>query len=279
MPAETAPVEEQNKVVSKGIYRALLGIMAEIGAIGKDSYNEGQRYHFRGIDDVYNTLNPPMVKPGVFCLPRVTDIHREERASKQGGILIYTVVHVDYEFCAADESSVTVHVMGEAMDSGDKSLNKAMSAAQKYALLQMFCIPTEEQKDADHDSPELAAGAPKQAPEGAKACPECGKSLRLRTKKGTTDQFWGCSGYPYCIHTAPVEGDTRSWWVRVTAALKGTDITTEGFKRWIVAMYEVGSSKDLTEEQKREILQKLNDPDGLQRISDETQQLRDAQES
>ena len=51
MPAETAPVEEQNKVVSKGIYRALLGIMAEIGAIGKDSYNEGQRYHFRGIED------------------------------------------------------------------------------------------------------------------------------------------------------------------------------------------------------------------------------------
>ena len=38
------------------------------------------------------------------------------------------------------------------MDSGDKSSNKAMSAAQKYAFLQVFCIPTEEPKDTENDT-------------------------------------------------------------------------------------------------------------------------------
>ncbi len=39
------------------------------------------------------------------------------------------------------------------MDSGDKASNKALSIAMKYALLQVFCIPTEDAKDPDADSP------------------------------------------------------------------------------------------------------------------------------
>jgi hypothetical protein len=42
------------------------------------------------------------------------------------------------------------------MDSGDKSSNKAMSAAMKYALLEVFCVPTEEDNDTENHSPEVA---------------------------------------------------------------------------------------------------------------------------
>jgi hypothetical protein len=45
-------------------------------------------------------------------------------------------------------------MIGEAMDSGDKSSNKAMSVAHKYAFLQVFAIPTEEQKDPDGETHE-----------------------------------------------------------------------------------------------------------------------------
>lgn len=38
------------------------------------------------------------------------------------------------------------------MDSGDKSLNKALSAAYKYACFQLFSIPTEEMKDSEEDT-------------------------------------------------------------------------------------------------------------------------------
>ncbi|SPW12874.1 Uncharacterised protein [Cronobacter sakazakii] len=43
-----------------------------------------------------------------------------------------------------DGSVHTVVTYGEAMDSGDKATNKAMSIAYKYAAFQAFCIPTEE---------------------------------------------------------------------------------------------------------------------------------------
>ena len=36
----------------------------------------------------------------------------------------------------------------------DKSTNKAMAVAFKYACFQVFCIPTEEMKDPDAETPE-----------------------------------------------------------------------------------------------------------------------------
>ena len=40
------------------------------------------------------------------------------------------------------------------MDSGDKATNKAMAIAMKYALFQVFCIPTDEMKDPDAETPD-----------------------------------------------------------------------------------------------------------------------------
>ena len=44
---------------------------------------------------------------------------------------------------------------GEAMDSGDKATNKAMSAAYKYAALQAFAIPTEGDNDTENHTHEI----------------------------------------------------------------------------------------------------------------------------
>jgi hypothetical protein len=60
---------------------------------------------------------------------------------------------------AEDGSKHTVVTVGEAMDSGDKASNKAMSAAYKYAAFQTFCIPTEGDNDADSTTHEVAAAA------------------------------------------------------------------------------------------------------------------------
>ncbi len=83
---------------------------------------------------------------------------RDEGQTKAGGTLYYTRLRVAYTFYAADGSSVRAVVVGEAMDSGDKSSNKAMSAALKYAMLQIFCVPVE-QDDADAHSPEMTRRA------------------------------------------------------------------------------------------------------------------------
>ena len=134
------------------IYEAITQTMADIGAVGKNDQNSFDKYKYRGIDAVMNALSPAMVKNGIFVVPEVLDHKQEERTSRKGELMIYTVVTVRYTFYAADGTNVRAVVVGEAMDRSDKSTNKAMSAAFKYACFQTFCIPTEEMQDSEQDS-------------------------------------------------------------------------------------------------------------------------------
>src|SRR5205085_1446521 len=89
-------------------------------------------------------------------LPRMISRTCDERQSKSGGALFYVTVEAEFDFvCAEDGSKHTVRTFGEAMDSGDKGTNKAMSAAYKYAAFQAFAIPTEGDNDADAQTHEV----------------------------------------------------------------------------------------------------------------------------
>ena len=140
--------------MENGIYKAISAVLSDVGAVGKDGQNTFDKYKYRSIDAVMNAMHPAMAKHGVFVTPEVLELSREERSSKNGGVLIYSITKVKYTFYTEDGSSVTATVIGEGMDKGDKSMNKAMSAAFKYALFQVFCIPTDEFVDSETESPE-----------------------------------------------------------------------------------------------------------------------------
>ena len=142
--------------MSGKIYASMAAIMSDIAAIGKLKKNEQQNFKFRGIDDVYNACHPVMAKHGVFCAPEVLLCERQDKTTSKDKQVIYTKLRVKYTFYADDGSSVSTTVEGEGMDYGDKSTAKAMAIAHKYALLQIFCIPTEEIDDPDSDSVELS---------------------------------------------------------------------------------------------------------------------------
>lgn len=139
----------------KLIYKKIGEILKSVSPVSKDRKNAQQGYNFRGIDDMYNELHSHFSEHGVFITSEVKNNRREERPSKGGGILIWTIVDVAFTFIAEDGSTVQSTMVGEAMDSGDKGCNKAMSAALKYALMQMFLIPTEDKKDSENDTPEI----------------------------------------------------------------------------------------------------------------------------
>ena len=142
---------------SPNIYQAVNAIMQEIEAIGKNKKNAQQGYSFRGIDDMYNALQPLFKKHAVFITSNVLESKREERLTKSGGALIYTIAKCQFKFFTTDGTFIESVLEGEAMDSGDKSTNKAMSTALKYALMQMFLIPTEEKLDTEYDSHEVVS--------------------------------------------------------------------------------------------------------------------------
>lgn len=142
------------------VYKAINAIQAELAkeGISKARKNEQQGYKFRGIDDVYNTLSPIMAKHGLCILPRVVSRECVERVNKKDTALFYVTVGMEFDFVASEDGSKhTVVTYGEAMDSGDKATNKAMSAAYKYACMQAFSIPTEGDNDADATTHEVQA--------------------------------------------------------------------------------------------------------------------------
>lgn len=137
------------------IFEQIPKIMAEIEAIAKTRKNAQQGFMFRGIDDIYQELHNRLAKHGVFTAPTVLDFTRSEKPTKNGGLMTYTVAKIKYRFFAYDGSCFECVVIGEGSDSGDKSSNKSMAIAHKYALLQVFCIPTDDEKDPDAQSHEV----------------------------------------------------------------------------------------------------------------------------
>lgn len=172
------------------VYRAINKVQAELSKIGitKSNRNQQQGYSFRGIDDVFNVLSPLLAEHGLCILPRVLSRQCDERINAKGTTLLYVTVEVEFDFvCAEDGSKHTVKTFGEAMDSGDKATNKAMSAAYKYAALQAFAIPTEGDNDADAHTHQVV---PQQKPrplDVQAACKAIHEAKSLKNAEGFRD--------------------------------------------------------------------------------------------
>lgn len=143
------------------VYKAINAVQTELAKIGiskSSRNNQGAGYNFRGIDAVYNVLSSIMANNELCIIPRMLSRNCEERQSKSGGALFYVTVEAEFDLVSSvDGSKHTARTFGEAMDSGDKATNKAMSAAYKYMAFQTFAIPTEGDNDADASTHEVKA--------------------------------------------------------------------------------------------------------------------------
>jgi ERF superfamily len=141
------------------VYKAINAVQAELARVGISkarTNTQGSGYKFRGIDDVFNAISPLLATHGLCILPRMLTRTCDERLSNKGGNLFYVTVEAEFDFVSAEDGSKhTVKTFGEAMDSGDKATNKAMSAAYKYAALQAFAIPTEGDNDTENQTHEV----------------------------------------------------------------------------------------------------------------------------
>lgn len=136
------------------VYQAINAVQRALSKEGlaKDRMASGfgAGYNFRGIDDLYNVLSPLLAEHALVIIPRCLERVESQRPSGNNKILYFVAVKMEFDFvCAEDGSKHTACTYGEAMDSGDKATNKAMSIAYKYACFQTFAIPTEGDNDPD----------------------------------------------------------------------------------------------------------------------------------
>lgn len=193
------------------IFQALVAAEAAIKNVGKNGKNKFDGYAYRGIDDVMDAVHAAFVEAGVVAIPEVLRKEQVERTSRKGELMIHTTLEVKYTFYAGDGTNVSATVQGEGMDRGDKSINKAMSGAYKYAMFQVLAIPTAEMIDSETESPEI--DKPKKASREAPKPDPNAPITRDAAKK-------------LSAVIAEIDKTDKTWWPD-TCALYGIARTTE----------------------------------------------------
>jgi len=148
-------------MTTKQIDSLLPVVMRDIGEIAKKKRNEHQRYNFRGIDDVLNSVGPAMTANSVSQSIEIVEYKEDVRVTcdpSNGGSkfawVTFATMKMRVTLIAPDGSSRFFDGIGSAVDhNGDKAMNKAHSAAYKYAILLGLAVPVEarELDDSDHD--------------------------------------------------------------------------------------------------------------------------------
>jgi hypothetical protein len=144
------PTQHTQNQAAPSIYELMALVMNDVRDVGKNGFNDHQKYSFRGVDDFIGALAQPLRKHGVFMMTEILDFQTSVR-----GKMNATHMRVAFHFYGPAGDKVTATTLGEASDTADKASNKAMSAALKYALMQTFMIPVDAGSldDGDRDHP------------------------------------------------------------------------------------------------------------------------------
>lgn len=223
------------------IYESLTKIMGEVPAVGKEKTNKTQNFKYRSIDDVMNAIQPLFAKYKIFLVPEILEQTREERVGSKGGNLLFSICKIRYRFYSEDGTYVDAITIGEGMDSGDKSTNKAMAAAMKYAICQVLCIPTEEIKDPDSETPDDSQ------PKNEKENEEIGKQQMQKE-----DEEIGKQQMQKDL-TKKVSG-AEARVIRELMIQKGLDV-----EKQLLVNYQITKTEDLTKQQYASILNAIKD--------------------
>ena len=143
------------------IFRKMSDITNEISAVAKNlKVGEGRNaYKAAGEADVLAAVKPIEAKFGVYSYPYEREVMHEEFQTVMNSFgkemnrfwvrlrTTYRFVDVDAEDPEADGNYIDILTYGDGIDSGDKALGKAMTYADKYALMKAYKIITGEDAD------------------------------------------------------------------------------------------------------------------------------------
>lgn len=138
------------------VVEAMSAVMNDVGAVKKTGTGDVP-YSFRGIDQVMNALHGALTKHQVVVVPAGVQSIETERLNNgraQGVVLVMT-----YRIYGPRGDYIDVAGVGGSVDYSDKAVNQAMSMSYKYALLEAFCIPTEDMQDGDASAPTVENAA------------------------------------------------------------------------------------------------------------------------
>ena len=127
----------------------MAAVLADTQPVEKNGMNQQQGFKFRSIDDTVASVRKALIKHNVAIVPEVVNSEKSTYQTKSGAVMNVSDVLVNYSFIAEDGSSVVATMAGQASDSGDKAVSKALSMAFKYLCFQTFLCGTDGDPDAE----------------------------------------------------------------------------------------------------------------------------------
>lgn len=139
------------------IYERLLSISTDLQTVAKNlevSMGKNGKYKAVGEADVLRAVKPLELKHRVYSYPVEREIIESgtlESTDFNGNVKkqLFERIKVTYRFINIDkpEEFIDITSYGDGIDSGDKSVGKAMTYADKYALLKAYKMVTGEDPD------------------------------------------------------------------------------------------------------------------------------------
>ncbi|MDM7320470.1 ERF family protein [Streptomyces sp. P17] len=139
-----------------GLLKKLVEITAKVERIPKNGWNDRQKYHYALESDIKDVVRKEMSERGLVLVPSELNRVVSVINTKSGGQQQIVSLEIEYTIYDAETGEkITFRGYGDGQDSGDKAVYKAKTGALKYALTNLFMIPT-------GDDPEAAGGKPLQ---------------------------------------------------------------------------------------------------------------------
>ncbi|MDT2194880.1 ERF family protein [Paenibacillus larvae] len=125
------------------LVKKLAEVMDSVKYIQKTGYNSFNNYKYATEADVNEKVREELAGRKVIMIPNVKSQSIREHKNRKGYIEYIATVQVEFTFMDGESGeTITFSTFGEGQDSGDKGTYKAITGAQKYALMKAFMIPT-----------------------------------------------------------------------------------------------------------------------------------------
>ena len=159
MPKETKPAAPEIDIKSLNIFQRVAAITDELGVVAKNLSVKAGGGSYKAVSerDIIDAVKPLETKYRVYSYPSNREIVDDEMLENEKtyngnttkSTTFFTRVRTEYTILNIDkpEERFTTIVFSEGIDPGDKGSGKAMTYADKYALMKVYKISTGDDPD------------------------------------------------------------------------------------------------------------------------------------
>lgn len=175
----------------KNIYQRMAAITADLQTVAKNlSVETGRGKSYKAVSerDIIDAVKPLEIKHGVYSYPaerhvlesQILESENEYQGKVTKKTTFYERIKTVYRFCNIDNPAeyIETTTFAEGIDSQDKGSGKAMTYADKYALMKAYKIST-------GDDPDQTASTEERYTQTALICADCGNKIEpIKLKDG-----------------------------------------------------------------------------------------------